>query len=146
MIRTETGKYAIRAIVFLARHDGEANPIAAAEIAEAERIPPYYLAKILQDLVRSGILESVRGRGGGFRLVDRPREISVFRALEAIEPLGYLSEECILGLERCSDDVPCPLHDLWSAFRNRYTAEVRELTVADLADASEQKRAALLAS
>lgn len=146
MIRTETGKYAIRAIVYLAHADGQSEPISAAEIAGAEHIPPYYLAKILQDLVRTGILESVRGRGGGFRLTGSPETVSVFDILQAIEPMERLTEDCILGLECCTDEVPCPLHDLWTEFRDAYVTAVRDVSVADLVEASDSKRAALLAS
>ena len=68
MIYTDSGKYAIRALTHMASHGNQDEPLSAADIAEAEDIPPYYLAKVLQDLARADLLSSVRGRGGGFLL------------------------------------------------------------------------------
>ena len=76
MIYTETGKYAIRALLYLADAEG-GRTVTASEIATAEDIPPYYLAKVLKDLSNAGILSSVRGRGGGFQLSRPSSEISV---------------------------------------------------------------------
>lgn len=55
------------------------------EVSESERIPKSFLAKIFQDLVKAGLVKSVRGAGGGFALVKAPAEISVLEIIEAIE-------------------------------------------------------------
>lgn len=55
------------------------------EVSESERIPKSFLAKIFQDLVKAGLVKSVRGAGGGFALVRPPAEISVLEIIEAIE-------------------------------------------------------------
>ncbi|MFQ5742950.1 MAG: RrF2 family transcriptional regulator [Acidobacteriota bacterium] len=132
MIYTDSCKYAIRAMIHIATHREDPALVTAGEIAEAEEIPPYYLAKILQDLARARLLKSVRGRGGGFSLSRQPLEIPVIEIVEAVEDTRRLKDECILGLEECNDDVPCPLHRTWSKFRDSCLDSLQTLTLADL--------------
>lgn len=140
MIRTDSGKYAIRAMAYIAARETPSEPVSAAEVAEAESIPPYYLAKVLQDLARAGILESVRGRGGGFRMVRDAEEIQVLEVLSAVEDISRLTTECVLGLDECSDEVSCPMHNTWKAFRERLLSRLEALTVADLVVELSRKR------
>lgn len=143
MIYTDSGKYAIRAVTYLAGCTPEELPVSAADVAEAEDIPPYYLAKVLQDLAREGLLDSVRGRGGGFLLDREPDKISVLDVLKAVENISRLEKECVLGLDDCSDQAPCPLHNMWKNYRESLVAKLSEMTVADLVVELERKRRAL---
>ena len=140
MIQTDSGKYAVRAMAYIAAREDPSEPISAAEVAEAESIPPYYLAKVLQDLARAGILGSVRGRGGGFRMLQSAGKIHVLDVLDAVENVKRLTEECVLGLDSCSDEVPCPMHTTWKAFRELMLSRLEKMTVADLALELERKR------
>lgn len=140
MIQTDSGKYAVRAMAYIAAREDPTEPISAAEVAEAENIPPYYLAKVLQDLARSEILGSVRGRGGGFRLLREPSEIRVLEVLAAVENIKRLTEDCVLGLDSCSDQAPCPLHTTWKTFRDLMLGRLENMTVSDLAIELERKR------
>lgn len=142
MIYTDTGRYAIRAITEIAHRSSDEpdRPIAAGEIAEAEEIPPYYLAKVFQELARAGLLESVRGRTGGFMLARPPDEITVMQVLDAVENTDRWTEECVLGLDRCSDDVPCPMHDTWQTYRDDMIERLRTLTVAQMVEERARKR------
>lgn len=143
MIQTDSGKYAIRAMAYIAAREDPSEPISAAEIAAAEGIPPYYLAKVLQDLARAGILASVRGRGGGFRITHAPDEIHLLDVLGAVENIKKLTEDCVLGLDSCSEFVPCPLHTQWKAFRDLMLSRLEVMTVSDLARELERKRSLL---
>ena len=140
MIYTDSGKYAIRAITYLAACPEELLPVSAADVAESESIPPYYLAKVLQDLARVGILESVRGRGGGFLLKNSPDEIRVMDVLRAVENTNRLTEDCVLGIAECNDDVPCPMHETWQSFRASLLSKLENMTVTDLVEEMERKR------
>lgn len=142
MIYTDTGKYAVRAVRFLASVDAEDTPVPAARIAAAEEIPPFYLSKVLKDLVRAGILDSVRGRGGGFRLARPADEITVLEVLEAAEGTTRRFDACILGLDGCHDEMPCPLHDAWKSFKEPFLRTLGELTIAGLVQELQRKRAA----
>ena len=139
MIYTETGKYAIRALLYLADAEGEST-VTASEIATSEDIPPYYLAKVLKDLSNAGFLSSVRGRGGGFQLSRPDGEITVLEVLEAAEGLSRRVKACVLGLDECSDDAPCAMHDYWSSFRDTTLDTLGTLTMADLLDELHHKR------
>ncbi len=140
MIYTDSGRYAIRALTYLASTPDEELPVSAADVAEAEGIPPYYLAKVMQDLARADLLASVRGRGGGFTLKRAADDIWVMEILEAVENVRRLTKECILGLDHCDDEAPCPLHDTWKQFRETLLANLSELTLADLVVELERKR------
>jgi Rrf2 family protein len=140
MIQTDSGKYAIRAMAYIAAREDPTEPISAAEVAEAETIPPYYLAKVLQDLARAGILSSVRGRGGGFKMLREPHEIHVMEILQAVENIKKLTTDCVLGLDDCNADVPCPMHSTWETFRDRLLGQLADMTVADLVVELDRKR------
>jgi Rrf2 family protein len=140
MIYTDSGKYAIRAITRLASLRSDGATMTAGAIAKAEgNIPPAYLAKILQALARAGLLQSVRGRGGGFRLARPADKIRAIEVLNVVESLARRAQMCILALDHCSDINPCPLHDTWKQFRTSALTYLQTLTVADLAEARERK-------
>jgi len=140
MIYTDSGKYAIRAVTFLAACSPDDLPVSAADVAHAEDIPPYYLAKVLQDLARDGLLESVRGRGGGFRLRKEADSITVLDVIKSVENISRLEKECVLGLDECNDRAPCPLHNMWKNYRESLVERLSEMTVADLVVELERKR------
>ncbi len=141
MISTDSGKYAIRALTHMASQSNQDVPMSAANIAAAEDIPPYYLAKVLQDLARADLLKSVRGRGGGFLLKRPAKDIKVLAILEAVESIKRITTECVLGLDQCDDTVPCPLHETWKHFRENFLRRITEMTLEDLAVELSRKRA-----
>ena len=140
MIYTETGKYAIRALLYLAATPGGHGTATAAEIAAAEDIPAFYLGKVLNDLSQTGILTSVRGRGGGYRLSRPPSQVTALEVLEAAENLSQRVEACVLGLDQCSDETPCALHDYWSGFRDQALHALESLTLEVLLEELRWKR------
>jgi len=140
MIYTGSARYAIRAMVRLAIEDGEGQPFSAAGVAEAEQIPPFYLAKVLQDLGRAGLLKSARGRGGGFYLSRPAEEITLFEVVAAVEDPRRLESECVLGIDECSDEAPCPMHETWKAFRDSALDALHTLTVARLVEELQRKQ------
>jgi Rrf2 family protein len=127
---SQTSEYAIRALIEIATHpDGEY--VFAAELAERLNLPHHYLAKILQQLVRTRVLKSIRGRSGGFGLA---RPASGIKLRDIVEPFEDLKkcEECILGQPVCSEAGACPLHDFWKDVRERYMDELKTKTLEDL--------------
>lgn len=104
---SQTVEYALRAVVFLAQHHDE-GPVESGRIAEATQVPPSYLAKILQDLARTEILDSKRGVGGGFQLQHAPDDLTVYDVLSAVEPLQRITG-CPLSLPTHCRQL-CPMH------------------------------------
>ena len=138
MIYSRSSEYAIRAFVHLAQvPDGKFAMVK--QIAADEEIPAYFLAKILQQLARKGLLKSSKGPTGGFSLRRPSGEI---RLLDIVEALDGLTEyqNCASGLSECSDEMPCAMHDSWKALRSRIMDYLGRNTIANLAKALEQKR------
>ena len=104
---SQTQEYALRAVIYLARAKDE-GPIGVAVVAEATKVPPSYLAKVLQMLVAADILASRRGVGGGFSLVADPDLLSPLAVINAVDPIRRI-ESCPLGLVSHGINL-CPLH------------------------------------
>jgi len=114
----------------------------ARDISAHEKIPGPFLGKIFQTLVRAGLLKSSKGPGGGFALARDPETISLYDIYRAIDGTTYL-EACAVGLARCSDEVPCPLHERWKPIRERIRNYLEATSLADMASATRKKRATL---
>jgi Rrf2 family transcriptional regulator, iron-sulfur cluster assembly transcription factor len=138
MIYSRSSEYAIRAFVHLARAPS-GSYVMVKHIAAAEGIPTHFLAKILQQLARKGLLRSSKGPTGGFALRTPADEIRMVDIVEALDGLGEY-QKCAAGLSECSDEMPCPMHDAWKALRSRIMDYLGRNTIEDLAKALEQKR------
>jgi len=103
---SQTAEYALRTIVWLAGQDGV--PQTTKQIAAATRVPSGYLAKILQNLGRAGLVKSQRGIHGGFTLAQNPHAMSPLDVLNSIDPLRRI-EQCPLGIVGHDTEL-CPLH------------------------------------
>jgi Rrf2 family protein len=103
---SQTVEYALRAVVHLA----DVAPEAATtdQIARVTRVPKAYLSKVLQSLVRGGIVRSQRGLGGGMTLVEPPSRLTILDVVNAVEPIGRI-RTCPLGLPSHGTTL-CPLH------------------------------------
>jgi Rrf2 family iron-sulfur cluster assembly transcriptional regulator len=141
MIYSRSSEYAIRAFMHLAQApDGKF--VMVKQIAEQEKIPAHFLAKILQQLARKGLLKSSKGPTGGFTLRTPPSEIALVQIVEALDGLADY-QQCVSGLSECTDDAPCGMHDSWKALRSRIMEYLEQTTIADLVKALEEKRKAL---
>jgi Rrf2 family transcriptional regulator, nitric oxide-sensitive transcriptional repressor len=103
---SQTTEYALRAIVDLSYHNGETRT--TQQIAQATRVPAGYLAKILKDLARHGLVRAQRGLHGGFTLLGDPRVMTVYDVLAAVDPPQRI-RQCPLGLKAHRVRL-CPLH------------------------------------
>lgn len=136
MIFSRFCEYAIRAMTHVAVHREDLT--AAEEISESEEIPLPVLSKVLQELVRRGLLESRRGPGGGFKLSRRPELITLRDIVAAIDGLDQFME-CVVGLKSCSEDAPCPLHSGWKEMREQILSSLETTTLAEMSKAVRNK-------
>lgn len=143
MIYSRSSEYAIRAFVSLAAVPRDEFALAR-DIAKQANIPAYFLAKILQQLARHGLLRSVKGPNGGFRLERAPESISLLDIVTAIDGLGDY-QRCLGGMTECNDQASCGLHDGWKRMRSSILKYLEETSIADLARSLEQKRRAMAA-
>jgi Rrf2 family protein len=144
MIHSPTCQHALRALIYLA-HKNSARPVLVREIAEAAEVPKQSLAKILHSLRNKGLVKSTKGPGGGYQLSRPGWEMKVIEVIEAVDGPVDLSSNCILGLERCSDDAPCALHNYWKMFRDQYFSTISAMSLDQAAASLEHKRIARLA-
>ena len=136
--------YAIRAVTRLAQEPTD-RFCQLRDIAVSEGIPAAFLGKILQDLVRAGLLRSSKGPRGGYALARRPGALTLLTIKEVIDGTAYL-EGCASGLGRCSNDLPCPQHERVKPLREAMRRYLAGTSVADMARALSQKRALLAAA
>jgi len=144
MIYSRSVEYAIRAFVHLSQVP-EGKYAMVKNIAEQEDIPAHFLAKILQQLARKGLLRSSKGPTGGFILRRHADQISLMNIAEALDGLNDY-EKCASGLSECNDDQPCGMHDSWKALRSRIIDYLEHTSIAAIAVALEEKRRAIAKS
>lgn len=129
--------YAAKALGYLSMQNG--TPQQVREIAERTRIPAPYLAKIVHQLGRKGIVRTRRGVGGGVELAVDANRMTLYELCEAIED-PVLEAQCLLGLGRCGDDCACPAHDFSKTLRKQKLEFLRRTTLADVGRYEEARR------
>jgi Rrf2 family protein len=108
---TRQADYALRAMVYLAKLD-PTQRAATSQIAEEQRIPPSFLAKIISQLSIAGLIHTSRGARGGVSMARSPEDVSVLEVVEAID--GPISlNDCTGEPSACPFGEDCPLRPLW---------------------------------
>jgi cysteine desulfurase len=127
---TTKGRYAVMAMADLAGHaeDG-ATPLST--VAERQSLPLAYLEQLFVPLRRSGLVESARGRSGGYRLAKPAEEISVADIMDAVEEDTRFTR-CSHNDPRCSSVTPCVTHGLWSALSETTGTFLASVRLADV--------------
>ncbi|MDX2106212.1 MAG: Rrf2 family transcriptional regulator [Candidatus Melainabacteria bacterium] len=103
---SKTAEYALRAVIFLAENVGTGHT--TEQIARATHIPAAYLSKVLQQLSKTGVVQSQRGLGGGFSLHKEANDISILEIVNSVDPINRIME-CPLGLDAHAMKL-CALH------------------------------------
>jgi Rrf2 family protein len=136
---TSQEEYGLRCLLRLALAQGGASPLGIREIAEAEALSIPHVAKLLAVLRQAGLIESVRGRQGGYRLAAPPAEISLGAVMTALgEPLFDEPTFCSKhpGTEttdgRCVHISGCTLRALWHTLEDWMRKALDHITLADL--------------
>jgi Rrf2 family protein len=132
-----TLEYALRAVTFLAGKPGEG--MTAQRVSEGTQVPEDYLSKVLQQLVRGGVLTSQRGRHGGFQLARPAAEISMLAVVNAVEPIPRI-ERCPLGLRQHGVKL-CPLHRRLDEAYGLVERAFAQTTLAELVDDNRSREA-----
>lgn len=128
---TTKGRYAVTAMLDLALQGQAAGSVTLAGIAERQRISLPYLEQLFAKLRRAGLVSSVRGPGGGYRLAHVPAKISVADILVAIDE-NIDATRC-RGERNCHGDETCLTHELWEELSMEIYRFLQGTTLADLA-------------
>lgn len=129
---TKAGEYAIRCVLYLSMQ--EKGIVASRNaIADAMDIPRDFLAKIAQQLSRSGIIEIIQGPKGGFRLQLPPEKLNLLDVVEIMMGDIFFNE-CALRPQSCSKSYACAVHTVWVKARTQIRKTLGEATFAQLAE------------
>jgi Rrf2 family protein len=122
--------YGLRAVIYLSGQDRD-KCCSIAEIAQQQGIPRKFLEKIIQDLVRGGLIKSKRGSCGGYALARAPEEISFSDVIEAID--GPIAINTCLDDHLGCDQMPrCTMIGVWSEVQQKINAVLCKTTIAGL--------------
>lgn len=135
-------KYALRAAVYLSANTDDLKKAGIKEIAEEIQANEHTTAKILQLLVREKIIASIKGPNGGFFISRHAKKIRMIDIVKVVDGTGFFSE-CGLGLLKCSEKRPCPIHETFKVSRVRLLKEFSTITIQDLANDIEKGEAFL---
>lgn len=134
---SSTLEYALRAVTYLAARPGVGLP--TQRIAEGTQVPEDYLSKVLQHLVKGGVLTSQRGRNGGFQLARPAGQISMLEVVNAVDPIPRI-EQCPLGLREHGVKL-CPLHRRLDHAYSLVQKAFAETTLLELVDDNRSREA-----
>ncbi|MCU4174106.1 RrF2 family transcriptional regulator [Carboxylicivirga sp. N1Y90] len=121
---SNTCKYAIRAVIYLAVNEEEGKRIGIKHISKELDIPTPFLGKILQSLAKQKLLKSTKGPHGGFSIGKKPEDITLYDIVSIIDGEDVFTN-CLIGLHSCKtnnqEGHACPVHDQYSSIRKQMT-------------------------
>lgn len=129
-------QYGLQGMFYIAMYSSKDKNVGLIEIAENQEIPRYFLSKILQELVKAGLLESMKGPNGGFKLSKKPEKITLISIIKAIDGLEVFTR-CGIGFKKCSDDHPCPIHNDYKKVREKVYELFKKKTLKELMNEAE---------
>ena len=134
-------KYAINALVYLARQSKDGEPVQISRIAESENIPRKFLEAILLELRHAGMLNSRKGKTGGYYLQKTPEEINIADVMRLFDgPIALLPCVAYKYYERCEeciDEETCGIRSVFSDVRAQTVKMLKGATLAEIVSRSE---------
>lgn len=122
--------YGLRAVIYLSGQDPE-KCCSIGEIAKNQGVPKKFLEKIIQDLIRGGLIKSKRGSCGGYALARGPEAISFCDVIEALD--GPIAVNACMDHELGCDQIPrCTMIGVWTEVQRSVTDVLSRTTIADL--------------
>lgn len=141
MVITRATEYAIRTILYLAQQPKN-EIVLKKDICRTQNVTPAFLTKILQPLIKAGIVSSQRGVGGGFLLTKDPDDINLLDILQAEE--GELKlNHCLLDEDACRRDKHCSAHEVWHEAQDEMIKVLKKYSVTQLVKREKEKLAHL---
>ncbi|MEO6948997.1 MAG: Rrf2 family transcriptional regulator [Ginsengibacter sp.] len=131
---SKSTEYALRATIYIAQKGSIDKRIGIEEVSKAIGSPRSFTAKILQTLTKDNkIISSVSGPHGGFYLTEKNKNLPVRSILEVMGE-DELFDRCVLGLDRCSEVKPCPMHFKYKIIRRQLSDLFEKETILHLAN------------
>lgn len=129
-------------MIYIAQKSKDGSRVGIKEIALGIDSPEHFIAKILQDLGKRGLVQSAKGPNGGFYHDSQTLGCSLANVVRAIDG-DKLFTGCGLGLKECSESHPCPIHHQFKKVRNEMTEILENAKMGELSEGLEKKLAFL---
>uniref|UniRef100_A0A7V4JRD3 Rrf2 family transcriptional regulator n=1 Tax=Thermodesulfobacterium geofontis TaxID=1295609 RepID=A0A7V4JRD3_9BACT len=126
---TRETDYAIRTVLCLSKKENYTSK--AEEISKEMQIPKEFLMKILKQLEKAALLELKRGVSGGVKLVKKPKDITLYDVIVAMENVIALNR-CVINKGICGLSSQCPVHPIWFKVRNKLIEALKEIKFSGL--------------
>ena len=133
---SKKAQYAFRALTHLVEKYDQ-GPVLISEISKKKKVPLKFLENILLELKKAGVLESKKGKGGGYYLKNHPSKTHMANIIRIVDgPIAMLPCVSLYFYERCSncDEKKCGLHQMMIKVRDATLAIVEKKTLQDLAE------------
>ena len=131
---SKSTEYALRATLYIAQKGSEEKKIGIGEVSKAIGSPQSFTAKILQFLTKDNkVISSVSGPHGGFFMTNKAKNLPVRAILEAMGE-DELLDKCVMGLAKCSEKNPCPLHSKYKIIKEQLNGLFETETILQLAN------------
>jgi len=130
---SKSTEYAMRALVFVQLCNWEQKRPGVGEIAKEIEAPEAYTAKILQTLTKNQLLNSMKGRGGGFFFSENQSSLTLYDVIHVVEGDACF-HKCGFGLKQCNDSNPCPLHEKHKVLRDGFFEIAKTETIKSLSE------------
>ncbi|NBC83953.1 MAG: transcriptional regulator [Bacteroidetes bacterium] len=128
---SNTCKTAIKAVIYLASRNGNPTKASIRDIAQHIDASEHTVGKMLQSLVRQDIINSTKGPAGGFFITSDQEQQPIMTIVQTIDG-NHLFTGCGLGLTKCSEEHPCPIHDQYKGARDIIIKIFSNNTIGDL--------------
>jgi len=128
---TRAGDYALRVLGYMASEQNKGKVFMRNELSHTCGVPDSFLGKILQALARDNILQSERGKKGGFKINKSPGQVTLYDIIKAVEG-DVMVNECLLDKEFCESSFNCNIHTILGSIRNNLIKDMQKYTLQDL--------------
>ena len=128
------GRYGLRIMMDIAMHDGEA-PRMISQICKAQDLSLKYVSRLIIALRKAGMIYSIRGAGGGYKLRRKPMHITMLEIIEAMEgPVSIV--DCVACPKKCKKSPNCAARQTWCGINNRIRSVFEHITLQDIINGS----------
>ena len=140
---TTKGRFAVTAMLDLALQNTD-KPVTLADISERQGISLSYLEQLFSRLRRNGLVKSVRGPGGGYRIAKNQAEITISEIITAVDE--QIDATQCGGQENCHDERRCMTHDLWASLNDKILEYLSGVSLADLVASQREGKKVIIAA
>lgn len=125
-------EYALKAMIYVGKNTSEIKKSGVREIAFAIDSPEPFVGKILQQLTKNKLVLSSKGPNGGFYMTDKELNTTLLDIIYVMDGEG-ISLDCVLGLKKCSEINPCPVHHDFKNIRKQIL-QMLDISIKDFND------------